>query len=90
MTKYGRIDYAVNCAGTLNSTSVKSTDMTVAAFDRITSINYRGCWMSSRQELAAMVKQLPLSPEHQHRGAIVNVASQLGIVARPGAGMLPT
>lgn len=57
-------------------------------FDRINSVNYRGCWLSSRAEIKQMLKQEPL-PTHDgrpgNRGAIVNIASQLGIVGRPGA-----
>lgn len=33
-----------------------------------------------------MLKQEPLKEQPKQRGAIVNIASQLGIVARPGAG----
>ncbi len=50
----------------------------------MTNINYRGVWLSSRAELAQMLKQEPL-PTHDgrpgSRGAIVNIASQLGIVS---------
>jgi len=60
----------------------------VEDFDRINSVNYRGCWLSSRAEIKQMLKQEPL-PTHDgrpgNRGAIVNIASQLGIVGRPGA-----
>ena len=34
-----------------------------------------------------MLKQEPLAEQPAQRGSIVNIASQLGIVARPGAGM---
>jgi NAD(P)-dependent dehydrogenase (short-subunit alcohol dehydrogenase family) len=84
--EFGRIDYAVNCAGIL-SKDERSTDMSLAAFDQLNNVNYRACWMSSRAELAVMLKQEPL-PSHvasrpPQRGAIVNIASQLGIVSRP-------
>jgi NAD(P)-dependent dehydrogenase (short-subunit alcohol dehydrogenase family) len=81
---FSRLDYAVNCAGIL-SESLRSTEMPVSMFDRITNINYRGSWLSSRAALSQMLRQQPL-PEHPDlRGAVVNIASQLGIVARPGA-----
>jgi hypothetical protein len=33
-----------------------------------------------------MLKQEPMEEQPKQRGSIVNIASQLGIVARPGAG----
>ncbi|KAK7902229.1 hypothetical protein LTR67_001873 [Exophiala xenobiotica] len=86
--KFGSIDYAVNCAGVLGQ-ALRSHEMDAAEFDRINTINYRGCWLSSRAELRQMVKQdLPASDDSgraPQRGAIVNIASQLGIVGRPAA-----
>ncbi|KIW13482.1 hypothetical protein PV08_08670 [Exophiala spinifera] len=85
---FGSIDYAVNCAGVLGQ-SLRSHEMDADEFDRINSINYRGCWLSSRAELRQMVTQdLPAGDESgraPQRGAIVNIASQLGIVGRPTA-----
>ncbi|KAJ5832067.1 hypothetical protein N7474_000378 [Penicillium riverlandense] len=88
VSKFGRVDYAVNCAGVLGR-SLRSAETPVEEFDRINNINYRGCWLSSRAELKQMVKQEPL-PSHDperppQRGAVVNIASQLGIVSRPTA-----
>ncbi|KXG49702.1 Short-chain dehydrogenase/reductase SDR [Penicillium griseofulvum] len=85
---FGRVDYAVNCAGILGK-SLPSTETSLEEFDRVNNINYRGCWLSSRAELRQMVKQSGL-PSHDvnrppQRGAVVNVASQLGIVSRPDA-----
>jgi NAD(P)-dependent dehydrogenase (short-subunit alcohol dehydrogenase family) len=85
---FGRVDYAVNCAGVLGQ-SLRSAETSLAEFDRVTNINYRGCWLSSRAQLKQMVRQDP-GPSHDpsrppQRGAIVNVASQLGIVGRPSA-----
>ncbi|OQD74008.1 hypothetical protein PENDEC_c012G03812 [Penicillium decumbens] len=86
--KFGRIDYAVNCAGVLGP-DLRSTETELSAFDAVNNVNYRGCWLSSRAELAAMLKQEPLAshdPDRQpQRGSIVNVASQLGLVGRPQA-----
>lgn len=88
VSEFGRVDYAVNCAGVLGE-SLRSTETSLAEFDRVNDINYRGCWLCSRAELAQMVKQDPL-PSHDpdrppQRGAVVNIASQLGIVGRPTA-----
>jgi len=63
--------------------------MATAQFDLINSVNYRGCWLSSRAEIAQMMKQEPL-PTHDgrpgNRGSVVNIASQLAIAQKPGAG----
>ncbi|KAH8658009.1 short-chain dehydrogenase [Xylariales sp. PMI_506] len=81
---FSRLDYAVNCAGILGE-SLRSSETSVAAFDAITRVNYRGTWLTSREALSQMIKQEPL-PEHpKQRGVIVNIASQLGIVARSNA-----
>jgi NAD(P)-dependent dehydrogenase (short-subunit alcohol dehydrogenase family) len=82
---FGRIDYCVNCAGILGK-SVPSTETSLEEFDRVNNVNYRGCWLSSRAELRAMLKQDPL-PSHDslrppQRGSIINIASQLAIVGR--------
>ncbi|KAF7553161.1 hypothetical protein G7Z17_g3824 [Cylindrodendrum hubeiense] len=82
--KFSRLDYAVNCAGILGE-SLRSTETSTAAFDLITRVNYRGSWLCSRAALAQMLKQEPLEEHPEQRGAVVNIASQLGIVARPGA-----
>lgn len=85
---FGRLDYAVNCAGILGD-AMRTTETSTAVFDHINNINYRGAWFCSRAELRQMVAQDSL-PSHDpnrvpQRGAIVNVASQLGIVGRPSA-----
>ena len=88
VSTFGRLDYAVNNAGILEG-GQRSTETTTDAFDRINGVNYKGCWLCSRAELRQMVNQDPL-PSHDpnrepQRGSIVNVASQLGVVGRPGA-----
>lgn len=85
---FGRLDYAVNCAGIFGD-ALRSTEMSTETFDQINNVNYRGCWLSSRAELRQMIKQEPL-PSHDpsrspQRGAVVNIASQLGMVGRPKA-----
>ena len=87
---FGRVDYCVNCAGILGNNQ-SSADTSTDDFDKINSVNYRGCWFSSRAQIRVMLKQEPL-PSHEagrsgQRGAIVNIASQLGIVGRPSARM---
>ena len=82
---FRRVDYAVNCAGILGN-DLRSTESSVGDFDKINRVNYRGTWLSSRAALSQMLKQEPLREHPEQRGAVVNIASQLGVVARPGAG----
>ena len=82
---FRRVDYAVNCAGILGN-DLRSTESPVSAFDRINNVNYKGTWLASRAALGQMLKQDPLAEHAGQRGAVVNIASQLGVVARPGAG----
>ncbi|CAN9131792.1 unnamed protein product [Alternaria sp. RS040] len=84
-TKFKRLDYGVNCAGVLGGDVIKAVDMTTEHFDRLNAINYKGSWLSCRAQLRNMLKQKPLDQHPKQRGSIVNIASQLGIVARPGA-----
>ncbi|CAO2652319.1 Nn.00g006020.m01.CDS01 [Neocucurbitaria sp. VM-36] len=84
-TKFERLDYSANCAGILGGKPIKATEMTTEAFDRLNDINYRGSWLSCRAQLRNMLKQQPPREWPQQRGSIVNIASQLGLVARPGA-----
>jgi NAD(P)-dependent dehydrogenase (short-subunit alcohol dehydrogenase family) len=88
-SKFSRLDYAVNCAGILGGDVIKAVEMTTDAFDRLNDINYKGSWLSCRAQLRNMLKQKPLEEHPRQKGSIVNIASQLGIVARPGAGELP-
>jgi NAD(P)-dependent dehydrogenase (short-subunit alcohol dehydrogenase family) len=78
----------VNCAGVLGGDVIKAVEMTTNSFDRLNNINYRGSWLSCRAQLRNMLKQKPLEEHPKQTGSIVNIASQLGIIARPGAGKL--
>jgi NAD(P)-dependent dehydrogenase (short-subunit alcohol dehydrogenase family) len=88
---FGRIDYAVNCAG-ITTNNKPSTDCSIEEFDRINAVNMRGVWLSSREELKVMKTQ-PLNlgisneiPEYRaQRGAIVNIASGCAIVVVPNS-----
>ncbi|KAI3395898.1 hypothetical protein diail_683 [Diaporthe ilicicola] len=82
--RFSRIDYSVGCAGILGE-SLRSHETSTAAFDLITNVNYKGSWLVSRAVLGRMLRQEPLEEHPGQRGAIVNIASQLGVVARPAA-----
>lgn len=62
---FGRVDYAVNAAGILG-VSKRSHEMSVEEFDRVVNVDYRGCWLCSREEIKHMIKQDPL-PSHDGR-----------------------
>lgn len=84
---FARLDYAVGCAGVLGS-PLRSHETPVAEFDRVAAANWKGAWLASRAALARMLAegQEPLDAHPGQRGAIVHIASQLGIVGRPAAG----
>lgn len=82
---FSRIDYSVSCAGILGE-SLRSHETSTAAFDLITNVNYKGTWLASRAVISHMLRQQPHEDHPEQRGAIVNIASQLGVVARPAAG----
>ena len=67
----------------------RSTEFKTEDFDNINNVNYRGLWLCGRGELSQMLKQDAL-PTHDgrpgNRGAIVHIASQLGVVSRSNAG----
>ncbi|KAF2274060.1 NAD(P)-binding protein [Westerdykella ornata] len=88
-----RLDYAVNCAGVLGP-SKPALEISIAEFDNVNDINFRAFWMCQKEELKLMLKNdirpfrgySCLNEEDAQvrgqRGAIVNVASQLGIVGK--------
>jgi NAD(P)-dependent dehydrogenase (short-subunit alcohol dehydrogenase family) len=59
VAKFKRIDYAVNSAGLMSIPS-KSHETTMEEFDRINSVDYRGLWISAREEIRQMRAQEPL------------------------------
>ncbi|KAI1181311.1 oxidoreductase [Nemania sp. FL0916] len=80
---FGRLDYAVNCAGVLGD-ALRSHETPLSAYERVMDVNLKGTWLVSRAALGIMVAQEQIYHAGQ-RGAIVNIASQLGIVSRPSA-----
>ncbi|KAI1381082.1 NAD(P)-binding protein [Hypoxylon crocopeplum] len=82
--RFSRLDYAVSCAGVLGE-ALRSHETPLSEFERIANVNWKGTWLSSRAALTEMVGQEPLDEHPGQRGAVVNIASQLGIVARPTA-----
>ena len=87
VAKFGRIDYAVNCAG-VNAPSLRTHETELDLFEHINRVNYRGVWLAGRAWITQMLQQKPLEEHKEQRGAIVHIASQLGLIARPTAGEL--
>ena len=73
---YGRIDYAINCAG-VEGEGVPLIDTTNDEWNAIIGTNLKGTWLSMKFELAQMQKQ--------GFGSIVNISSVLGLVANRSA-----
>jgi NAD(P)-dependent dehydrogenase (short-subunit alcohol dehydrogenase family) len=71
---FGRLDCAANCAG-VGGGHASTHEYPVETWDRIVAVNLRGTWLSMRAEIPAMLAG--------GRGAIVNVASTLGLRGSP-------
>ncbi len=72
---FGRLDGAANCAG-VGGGHASTHEYPVETWDRIVGVNLRGTWLAMRAEVPALLGG---------RGAIVNVASTLGLRGSPNA-----
>jgi NAD(P)-dependent dehydrogenase (short-subunit alcohol dehydrogenase family) len=72
---FGQLDGAANCAG-VGGGHASTHEYPVAAWDRIVGVNLRGTWLALRAEVPALLGG---------GGAIVNVASTLGLRGSPNA-----
>jgi len=68
---YGRLDYAVNNAGT-EAQPTPTADYAEEDWDRVVDTNLKGTWLCMKYEIQQMLKQ--------GTGAIVNVSSVVGLV----------
>jgi len=75
LDRFGRLDCAVNNAG-IQGTIAPTAECTEENWDRIIAINLKGVWLCLKYEIEAMLRQ--------GSGAIVNVASNFGIVGSRG------
>ncbi|WP_280266027.1 SDR family NAD(P)-dependent oxidoreductase [Nocardia wallacei] len=73
---FGGFDFAVNNAG-VPSTNRIMTEMSVEEWERVLRVNLIGTWLCLKYELPVM--------KQRGGGAIVNVASNGGLYAIPGA-----
>lgn len=73
--KYGRLDVAVNNAGSLPPTK-DLHEQTVEDFDHTMAVDVRGVFLGMKYQIPPMLEQ--------GGGAIINIASVAGLVADPG------
>lgn len=74
VSAFGRLDCAANCAG-VGGGHASTHEYPINTWDRIVAVNLRGTWLSMRAEIPAMLAG--------GTGAIVNVASTLGLRGSP-------
>jgi NAD(P)-dependent dehydrogenase (short-subunit alcohol dehydrogenase family) len=73
---YGHLDCAFNNAAIPGKLGKTTIDYDSADWDRLMNINLKGTWLCMKHEIIQMLKQ--------GHGAIVNTASDAGLIALPG------
>lgn len=87
--EFGRIDYAVNCAGIATRQPKEFPDLTLADFNRVMGVNCEGTFNCLRAEVNAMKAQEPRTVNMKDptrgvtRGTIVNLGSVASYHALP-------
>lgn len=76
VTTYGRLDYAINNAG-IEGTPALTADYPEETWRRVIDVNLTGVWLCMKHEIQQMLRQ--------GSGAIVNLASFLGVVGTANA-----
>jgi NAD(P)-dependent dehydrogenase (short-subunit alcohol dehydrogenase family) len=74
VSKFGRIDYAANFAGT-GGQGGPVTDMKLDSFQSVMNVNTTGMFLCNKYQLRQMIQQSPIEVRTSHRGSIVNCAS---------------
>lgn len=77
---FGRLDILVNNAAVGSAFSLMETEE--AQWDRVIAINLKGAYLCSRAALRVMLGQQIV---REARGRIINISSQHGMIAAPGA-----
>lgn len=76
VSTYGRLDYAINNAGISGATAL-TADYPEETWRRVLDVNLTGVWLCMKHEIQQM--------QRQGHGAIVNLASFLGVVGTANA-----
>jgi 3-oxoacyl-[acyl-carrier protein] reductase len=76
LAQFGRIDILVNCAGGTGTIEKPGHQNSVAEFEQILDLNMKGCWLTMRAVIPAMIAQ--------RYGKIVNVGGTFGMRGRAG------
>ncbi len=71
--RFGRLDFAVNNAATIEEGLARTADLTEEQFDRSIGFNLKSVWLCMRAEIRQMLVQQPKG------GAIVNTSSVNGL-----------
>ena len=77
VASFGRLDFAVNSAGTSTAARTRTHEFSEEEWRRILDVNLTGVWLSMKEEIARML-------EGGRGGAIVNLSSIYGLVAAAG------
>lgn len=72
--RFGRLDFAVNCAG-VGGDMAPLESGSQAVWDDVMAVNARGVWLAMRREIPAMLAT--------GGGAIVNMSSIYGLAGKP-------
>ena len=72
---YGRVDFAINNAGVVNSVMVPTAEIPEEDWDVLMNTNLKGVWLSMKYQIPVMISQ--------GSGVIVNISSIYGFKASP-------
>ncbi|WP_339114946.1 SDR family oxidoreductase [Thioclava sp. GXIMD2076] len=78
--RHGRLDIVVTSAMVPGGRALPDTDL--AEWERVTSVNLTGVYVTLQASLCQMLAQDPRGPEGE-RGRIINIGSQHGMIASP-------
>ena len=76
ISSFGRLDCAINSAGTSTFARTQTHEFTEEEWHRVIDVNLTGVWLCMKQEIARMLEG--------DGGAIVNLSSIYGLVAAAG------